>query len=67
MPLVGVNSSGLEGLIYREGGFGNFNNTRLLARELRQLSAPVPPWRQGISEDELLRRNKQPLADENEF
>lgn len=32
MPLVGVNSSGLEGLIYREGGFGNFNNARLLAR-----------------------------------
>lgn len=47
MPLVAVNSSGLEGLIYREGGFGNVNNARLLARELRQFSSPVPPWRAG--------------------
>lgn len=67
MPLVVVNSSGLEGLIYRESGFGNVTNAHLLARELRQLSSPVPSWRAGISEDELVCRNKQPLADESEF
>lgn len=46
MPLVDVNSSGLEGL-KGEGGFGDFNNARLLARELRQRGSPVPPWRAG--------------------
>lgn len=48
MPLARVNSSGLEGLIYREGGVDSFNKAHLLARKAASTRRRCRLGRQGF-------------------
>ncbi|WFU37092.1 phosphoenolpyruvate mutase [Bradyrhizobium brasilense] len=63
-----VDSSQLPVLVDGDGGFGNFNNARLLARKLRQCGAAGVALEDScFPKTNSLLGNRHPLADVDEF
>lgn len=63
-----VDSTQLPVLVDGDGGFGNFNNARLLARKLRQRGgAGVALEDSGFPKTNSFVGDRHPLADVNEF